>query len=343
MKRDFIDLNESPFLAYELLDIERYTNNTILNIRERALPLMTSRGCPYRCTYCYTKSFNRSKWRAMKASKVIEYTRELALRFKLSGIHLFDDEFFIDRNRVEEICQRLLSEKLGLHFLNANIRINEILGYEMEFLHHLKRAGFERLLVGVESGSEEILQKVQKGITVSESLEANRKLKEAGIKPFYNFLMGFPFERTHHVKKTLWLMNRLLTENPDALHYGGTFYTPYPGTPLYDLCLRERIPLPGSLTDWIGYLDSDRYLSSFPRKEQRFFRKAFLIASRIDHKSLLDSIRSADKSKIKYWLTCLYSWIIRLRVRSNFYFGMWELSALQYVRRKREHPPIKYR
>jgi radical SAM superfamily enzyme YgiQ (UPF0313 family) len=114
------------------------------------------------------------------------------------------------------------------------------------------RAGVKRFTVGIESGSQRVLDLIKKDMTVEEAIEANRKLAPYPIVPLYLFMMGMPTETPDEFRQSIRLADRLIAENPKAVK---TFniYTPYPGTELYGFAVQQGLRLPERLEDWASF------------------------------------------------------------------------------------------
>lgn len=312
--REFLDLNVLPDLPYHLLDVNKYMQMPFL-VDQQSLPIITSRGCPYHCEYCYSLAYNRRKWRALSAERVFEVIEHLTHRYEINSLYLLDDEFFIDRKRVSRLCDLILRKGLSLAFHNANIRVNEVLDYDLETLRMLRRTGFVKVFLGVESGSDEILERIHKGIKAEQVLEANRRLKTAGIVPIFSFMGGFPFETSQDVHKTLSLSLKLLNDNPDALFYGISLYSPFPGTPLFDYCVQKGMPVPEDLEGWVRFEYDRLNYRQFSNKDLAFIKDAALF-SQYTHPRLM---LLADDGALIRLLKKFYSALIRLRIKKNIY------------------------
>src|SRR3989338_6492617 len=244
------NVNEIPEPAYHLVDMEKYIMHPGNIKEERVLPLVTSRGCTFRCGFCYNLQFNQQKWRATSAKQVVEQIKKLVSQYNLTGIYLRDDLFFINRHRVKKICELIIRENLSLDFYNADIRADYICMLDKEYLELLRKAGFKTFYVGAESGSQYILDKLHKDLTVEQILKANQVLKGTGIDATFGFMGGLPFERDEDIRATLKIIAQIKKDNPKT-NVGYYIFVPYPGTPLFDLGVREGwTKLPERLEEW---------------------------------------------------------------------------------------------
>lgn len=276
------DLEKIPPLPYRLMDLNHYMVAP-LRSGSTSLPIVTSRGCAFRCGYCYNIKFHSRKWRGQPAEGVMQQVRELVEASGIDGLFLLDDNFFGSRRRAEQILTALVESKLGLRIYNANCRVDFLRKSSHEFLQLVRRAGIEQVFVGVESGSNRVLRLINKDIEVAHVLEVNRKLRDVGVIPVYSFMAGMPDETQEDVKQTLALMVRLKQENPAAKMYKMSSYLPMPGTPLYEYCLLcRKTVFPQRLEEWSIYDYDHVNLSCQSGEQKRFLEKASEISGFLD-------------------------------------------------------------
>jgi len=237
-----VDLNKMPDIPYQLVDVHQYLprRGEVL-----ALDMETSRGCPYKCRFCYNPFFNRGRWRALKANLVLERIKKVVDKYQIKGIWFIDDEFFIDLKRARRIIEGLI--RMKLHWSIQGVTAKSVLAMDENFLRLLEKSGCEQLNIGAESGSARILKMVNKGITPEEILAVNRKLRPFNIMPWFYFMIGFPRETKKDVERTINLVLRLLKENPKAKISAIGCFTPYPGTPLFEEAEKQGFIPPDDL------------------------------------------------------------------------------------------------
>jgi radical SAM superfamily enzyme YgiQ (UPF0313 family) len=249
--REFVDLNALPPLPYGIVDMKMYLKSWVDHGYSYLLPLTTSRGCPYRCTYCYNTTFNRRRWRAAGVERVIEDLKRVVDDYGVKAVYFEDDNFFVSLKRADGVMKKVLEERLDVKMVFQGVRIDTVTRMSREMLRNLERAGAEWFHMGVESGSPRILKLIGKGITVEQILMANRRLTQyPSIKPYYNFMLGFPTEGKEDLFMSTRLALRLLKENPNAELKVFSLYKPYPGTELYATALAHKFREPRSLREW---------------------------------------------------------------------------------------------
>ena len=308
-------------LAYALIDVERYKlPKTWIN--GKTLPIITSRGCPYQCAFCYNTQFSQRRWSALSPEQTISLITDLVSRHQIKNLFLLDDNFFVDLKRVRRICELLIKNHLSVGIYNANCRIDTLAKMDNEFLRLLKKAGFHQIYVGVESGSNGVLNGIKKGITVEQVLEVNTRLKNVNIKPFYSFMAGFPFETIEDIKKTLLLMSRLLEENPNAIVLQLQLFTPYPGTELFRYVSDLGMKFPKSLEGWATYHFDRINYNGFSAAHKRFLEDMQFYTSFLDQKGF------ADCRPTVRFISHIYSKILKIRLTYGLYLFRFELYPL---------------
>jgi len=223
-------LDEIPFPARDLLKMSDY----YLTLRKATFgkfgiygQMITSRGCPYKCTFCSTALFWRRP-RLHSAEYVVGEMSLLAKKYKVDGILLFDDLFIIDKKRTAEIARLMdeekLNEKIKLYIYGRSNLIND------EILKYLKKMNVVTIEFGLESGSDKTLKYLKKGsVTVKDNKNAIKLCKKHGFKIYGSFIIGAPNETEKDFKKTLALIR---DKNLDGAHVYQL--TPYPGTEVWE-------------------------------------------------------------------------------------------------------------
>lgn len=214
------DLDLLPHPARELLKYKLY--NSPLAQAETVATMITSRGCPFKCVFCDRPLLGK-KFRARSARDVVDEMQE-CLAMGIGYIKIYDDTFTVDRGRVFAVCAEI--KKRGLK-INFDIRAH-IGTVDLEMLKALKGSGCRLICYGVESGNNEILKKLKKGITKEKAIEVFGLTRRAGIKTLAYFMFGSPGETREQMLETISFAKRL---NPDFCHF--TILVPFPCTPIY--------------------------------------------------------------------------------------------------------------
>jgi anaerobic magnesium-protoporphyrin IX monomethyl ester cyclase len=220
------DLDALPSPARHLFPLREYIKWS-KNFEARRTPvasMITSRGCPHRCTFC-TRVNNGVRHRARSPGSVIREMEELK-EMGFNEVQIVDDNFTHDRGRVKEICRLIRERGIDLTFQLANgMRVDHVTRELMEAMYD---AGFYSIHFGVESGDDEVLRGIHKGITVDQVREAVRITREIGYELNLFFVIGLPGSTVESEARTLALMEEL------GLPVTYSVCTPYPGSPLWD-------------------------------------------------------------------------------------------------------------
>jgi len=185
--------------------------------------MITSRGCPFRCSFC-DKSVSGSRWRARPAWHVVDEMQQARQRHNLRFINFYDDNFTLHRRRVVEICEEILRRGLDIEW-KCEGRVD---GVDTELLRLMRRAGCRVVAYGVESGNPETLALLRKDITVEQSREAFAATREAGLRSLAYMILGAPGEDADAVRHSVAFCRQL-----DADYVQFSSLTAMPGTPLF--------------------------------------------------------------------------------------------------------------
>ncbi|MDP2666529.1 MAG: radical SAM protein [Candidatus Diapherotrites archaeon] len=226
-------LDEVPMPAYDRVDMEFYTRPHPYAIRYLPLSSMfvfASRGCPARCTFCAIPSvwrYNETKkpirFRSPKA--VVDEVEHLVKKYKVDAIYFYDDDFCVWKEHVIKICQEFISR--GLPFVwGCETRVDKV---DDELMGWMAKAGCIQIDFGVESGSQKMLDAVNKNCKVADIHTAFDLCKKYGIRTFANMMYNLPGETEEDVKANQALIQ---TIRPTTVSFG--LMTPYPGSVIYD-------------------------------------------------------------------------------------------------------------
>lgn len=275
------DLDSLPFPARELTPYRKYSS--LLAKRSPITTVFTSRGCPYRCLFCDRPQMGK-RFRARSAENVVDEL-EGCVGMGIREFLIYDDTFTIDRQRVFDICSEIKRRGLDIGW-DIRARVNTV---DREMLGKLKSAGCERIHYGVESGNEEVLRILRKGITLPQAEEAFRLTKEAGIETLAYFIIGSPRETKETIEDTIRFAIKL---DPGFVHF--SIMTPFPATELYSMGLVDGIIKSDYWLDyakkpgkdfvpplWEENLKRDELTALLRQAYRRFYMRPKYIASRI--------------------------------------------------------------
>ena len=229
------NLDEIPFPARHLLPMDKYT---VLGQQTVIGHVMSSRGCPFRCIFCSSSRIFGKVWRGRSPKNVVDEIEELCDKWKAKHIEFADDTFTLNMKRAEEISKEIIRRGLDI-FWACGARVDTL---RRELVQWMKKAGCHVIYIGVESGSQRILNLLKKGIRLEQVIKAVKWLKEAGMEITASYVIGTPGETKEEVERTIKFAVKLDTDFAQF-----TAMTPYPGTEVYEYAKREGLLL---TNDW---------------------------------------------------------------------------------------------
>lgn len=223
-KEPFIkNLDTLPFPDRKAIQQEKYLQLTLQNDGVKIASINSSRGCPYNCTFCTSKAIWGRKARFRSAENVVEELGEL-VDLGIEHLKFSDDTFTLNKKRVYKFCEIKNAKGLDVPW-SANARVNTL---DYNVLKAMKEAGCMELWLGVESGSQKVLDALKKGITKDQVRSAFRASRKLGIRTRGYFMIGNETETRKDIKKTEKFIEEL---DPDIV--GISINTPFPGSERY--------------------------------------------------------------------------------------------------------------
>lgn len=240
-KNTFIeDLDKLPFPARHLLKLDDY--KLIDEYGSRMATIISSRGCPYGCTYCYKGLFGKM-YRQRSPENIIEEIKHCKDNFGYNSFYFIDDLFTLNATRVEQLTSAIKKEGLDIRW-QCLARVNNA---SFQMFKQMKDTGCYKIHFGIESGNQNILNKVKKGIILEQVRNAVKYCKDVNIKTKGYFMLGMPGDSLDSMNDTLNFAKEL--ELNDTMF---SITTPFPGTELWEKIDKSKI---GSLSDAFYYLD----------------------------------------------------------------------------------------
>jgi len=250
-ERPFFDLNKMPFLDWGLMDIGQYIKTEIDGKIYDSMYIHSSRGCPSRCAFCINTILNRRMWRSMPAERVLDEIGHLVEKHKINNVWFREENFFASRGRAKEICRGIKARGLDITWLTT-VRADYFGPGFLDdgFVKLLKDSGCIRLSMGIESGSQKILNYIKKDESPRNALASARLCNRHGIKPVFSFMTGLPTESREDTMETIELIKKLKRLAPNCDIIGPQIFRPYPGSEIYDWCKKNGFEEPDSLRGW---------------------------------------------------------------------------------------------
>ena len=263
------NLDELPFPAWDLIDVASYKKVWKNSKFPFTLNLATTRGCPYHCNWC-AKPIYGQRYNSHSPKRVVEMIQYLTKNYQTNRFWMCDDIFGLKPNWVQEFNELLKKENLKISYYiqsRADLLLKE------NTIDALAESGLEEVWIGAESGSQKILDAMDKGTTIAQIKKATKLLKEKGIKVAFFIQYGYLGETKEDINKTLQLIKELKPDN-----IGVSVSYPLPETPFYKKVKHQF----KDKTNWkdsddLALLFKSTYNQDYYRKLQRYTHKIFRI------------------------------------------------------------------
>jgi anaerobic magnesium-protoporphyrin IX monomethyl ester cyclase len=218
------DIDTIPLPARDLVGFDKYKSPAHLELGKRTANMITSRGCPARCTFCESWRTLGNRFRGHSPAYILAEIEHLVATYGVEHVIFNDDTFTWDMARAQAVCEGLLEKNLGVTWF-AFSRVDTV---TRELLALMKRAGCVSLNFGVESGDVHMLEVMKKGATLEQARQALRWSRELGFKTLASFLFGLPGETAASIERTI---NFAIELNPHIALFN--VLVPFPGTEVY--------------------------------------------------------------------------------------------------------------
>lgn len=307
---------------------------------KRVIPIFTSMGCPHRCTFCMSPvqyGHVLKKWIGYPPADVVKHIKSLTARYGADYISIYDDDAFVDLPRMRSILKAIIELKLNITIGFRGTRIDEIDRMDDAFLELMQDVGVTHLQVGLESGSQRILDFLKKDINIDQVARVNKKLSRyPKLKPIYNLFCGVPGETIDDLKKTKSLMLKLIKDNPHCMVGFPANYKPIPGSELFDISVENGLKPPKNLSDW-GEYDSSRpdiYFPWYTKPYNKYIKLLQLTSYFIDDKILKELNSTSLMNKLILLISRMYKPVAKLRLENDVSGFFFEYSLFKIMKKR---------
>jgi radical SAM superfamily enzyme YgiQ (UPF0313 family) len=311
--RPLRDVNDLPPHDYGLIDAARY----FAAKGKRQLDYISSQGCRFRCTFCADPTVYQRGWVGLAPARMAQELAQLHAEYRLEEIAFQDETFFTSRARVDAVADAFLATGLNVAW-TATMRADQGARLEEALLEKSKRAGLRRVMMGVESGSPEMLRRIKKDITLEQVFTTAERCARHGIGAILNCIVGFPGEPDKRVQATLDTAAALRAMSPDfevAIFY----FRPYPGNPIADELVAAGYEFPETLEGWADFdFVGGREAWVTEAQIERIERFKFYQRYAFGH----------NRTALRWPLSVVSRW----RVRRNFYALPVEKALMERLR-----------
>ena len=333
------DLETLPFFNFDLINYSRYRTRIVPTERGpeevRFGVVISSVGCPYRCTFCVNtnKQLHFGGYRSKSAGRIVDELEFLANKYGINYFDFLDENFFVDKRRVGEFLRELKSRGLKFKWytnMRADAFDRQIV--DEQTLKELNREGLHWLGIGAESGSQRILDKLKKDISVEQIYRSAELVTGAGIRISYSFIMGLPGETRRETEATLQMVRDLKTCDKKISIIGPQIFRPYPGGELYEECVNQLGYVPprttaewGRASDLLTGFDNIEKLTWIPDRE--FIKKAVFYTEIINM-----DLETLDCGPARRLIFSVLKRLAALRIRYRFWSLNWEMRLILFYR-----------
>jgi radical SAM superfamily enzyme YgiQ (UPF0313 family) len=316
LPRDFMNM-DTISLDWSLINVEHY-----ISVRDghRYMAFVVSRGCSFKCQYCYN-SVTRSRWRSWSLQKVREEIEKIE-PFKISYISFMDDNLAINPKWLSGVCQ-ILEEK-NIHWY-GDLRASVVTYENMDRFKNCTM-----VFIGAESGSQKILDDIDKRIKVEDIFNAARVLHDKGIRGTFSWIIGFPQETKQDVLATINAVRHVSEIMPSAVQRLKIF-SPYPGSRLYKKTVEKGYRPPGTLEEWGRFT---REHCALPYIKNPWWYKCISYVTFFKFYGSKEIIGSIGSSKKIYRpVIAFYKFFSAIRWKLSFFYLPVEFMILDFIRK----------
>lgn len=263
--RPMVDMNSLTPVNYELIDVEAYFKKK----GKRQFDYISSVGCFFRCSFCADPFVFQRKFSAISAERMGDELGRYQEKYKFTDLNFQDETFFTYPKRIEGFAKEVIERNLTFSWA-ATMRADQGERLPSEIWDLCKISGLRRLLIGVESGSQEMMDWMKKDIKLTQIFFCAEKCKEKGIGVIFPFIVGFPKESDKSIKETVKVVKRLrgMSSNFDTPIF---YFKPYPGSAITADVVKNGYKLPETTAEWSKF---DYIGSSGPwvsKEKEHFF------------------------------------------------------------------------
>jgi anaerobic magnesium-protoporphyrin IX monomethyl ester cyclase len=241
------DLNAFPAHDYSLIPVERY----FALKGARQIDYISSQGCRFRCAFCADPAVFARGWTGLPPERIAEEAAFLREKYAMADLAFQDETFFTSAPRIDALAEQFLRRNLSITW-TATLRADQACRLGDELFAKAVRSGLRRVMVGVESGSQEMLDRLQKDMKLEQVRAAADMCTRHGVGAIFNFIVGFPGESDASMRATLALAKDLRRSNP-AFETPIFYYRPYPGNPMAELSAENGYVFPRGLEEWADF------------------------------------------------------------------------------------------
>jgi len=270
-----------PYPSWDLVALDRYA---LPLVNKRYVIVETSRGCPYTCDFCVAPIHQGHKFRERSATSIVDEIERTHRQLGVDFFYLWGDTVTLNVKSFTAFCDELIARNLPIQWF-GNARADNLT--DPEFVRRLKRSGCWMLALGIESESDDVRKNMVKRLERQKIQTAFKNMRDAGIRSFAFFIFGYPGETLQTMDQTI---EYAIALDPDFANFYPA--VPYPGTALFEKCVRESLLREDAINDWAKMeysyyllrgngLDEQVVMSAINRAKRRFFLRPGYMARHV--------------------------------------------------------------
>ena len=241
-----------PRYPFHLIDVTRYVR-TVAHIGTRMINYISSHGCPYDCGFCASSTMCGRYWTGLSPQRTLDDVERLYRTAGIDAVSFDDGNFFVNKDRVRAILEGLVERKIDISWY-ACARIDELMRFDDSLWRLMRDTRCRELLIGAESGDQEALDFIGKGITVKDTIAFLKRCKKWSIPLECSLMIGFPLNPEKEFWETVELIDNIVRIDPENFRLKALYYMPYPGSRLYQIALERGFYPPQELSGWADFM-----------------------------------------------------------------------------------------
>ncbi len=260
---EFSDINKFPKINYNLIDINNYVFKN--SFSKRCIKYFASHGCPFHCSFCGSATIYKGKWYHKNINDIIEDLKYFKKVANIESVSFYDNNFFTDKEFSISLCKSFITSKLNLLWeagSHAGIFIKYFSEHDVELFY---KSGCRQLFIGAESGSQEILDLINKNLIVEDNIAFAKITKNYNITPVFLTIIGFPFNPDKDANATFEMIRKAKIINK-SLKTRIHLFVPIPNTKMYEIAVNKGFKIPENL---------DKYNSVFSELKTPWIKKDY--------------------------------------------------------------------
>lgn len=311
--RPLQDINRLARHDYSLIPVNQYFEHK----GRRQLDYISSQGCRFRCNFCADPAVYKRGWYGLAPERMVGEIGDLWRRYRFTDLAFQDETYFTYADRVAAVAEGFLREDLSFTWFGT-MRADQGRRLDDELFALCKRSGLRTVMIGLEAGSQETIDRIQKDIRVEDMWATAEKLVRHGIGAIINVIVGFPDETAESVRETLRVA-RALRAMSSNFALSVFYFKPYPGNPIAERLRRQGYRFPRTLEEWadFDYVGSgNAWLTDEQRRDIEHFKFFQRFAYGANSHLLRRPLR----------------WLARWRVENDVYSFPLERRVIEWIR-----------